>query len=67
MGSGGDEQLPSDRVTMNVRIYRGDLAIIKRMARTQTAERPVRSRAVTPADVIRELLAERAKERGSGT
>ena len=64
MGSGGDNELQSDRVTLNVRIYRGDKQILERMARMQTAEQPPGRRRITPADVVRRLLAEQAKERG---
>lgn len=57
--------MPSDRVTETVRVYRGDKAKLERMARNQAAEQ---DRNVTPADVIRGLLASaQPKERGSGT
>lgn len=57
--------MPSGRVTETLRVYRGDKMIIERMARNQAAEQ---DRNVTPADVIRGLLAhEQAKERGNGT
>lgn len=56
--------MPSDRVTETLRVYRGDKQILERMARNQAAEQ---DRNVTPADVIRGLLAnEQAKERGNG-
>ena len=54
MGSGGDNQLPADRVTKPVRVYRGDEAMIMRMARTRSA---ATNRRVTAADVIHALLA----------
>lgn len=65
MGSGGDNELPSDRVTEPVRAYRGDKAMLLRLARTRAAETNKR---VTPADVIHALLApvrKREQERGA--
>lgn len=54
--------MPSDRVTETLRVYRGDKQILERMARNQAAEQ---DRNVTPADVIRGLLASaQAEERG---
>ena len=64
---------PVDRTTTPVRVYRGDWALLTRIAREQTVKR---SRTVTVTEIIHEQLAqlrlderarEREQERGNGT
>ena len=52
--------MPSDRVTETIRVYRGSKQKLERLARNQAARE---DRNVTPADVVRDLLASVPEER----
>lgn len=57
-----------DRATEPKRLYRGDISLLERVAREESA---LRQRTVTVAEVVHEQLAqlrldESAKERGNG-